>query len=36
MLNDGTFAASKYEAFSKFIADVNRADDLKLAFSLKK
>ncbi|PWS29124.1 hypothetical protein DHW03_04680 [Pedobacter yonginense] len=35
VLNDGTFPATSYEAFSKFIADVNSADYLKLALSLK-
>jgi len=35
-LNDGTFPADQYAAFSKFINDVNTADNLKLALSLKK
>ncbi|MFD2585219.1 DUF3857 domain-containing protein [Pedobacter vanadiisoli] len=36
ILNDGTFSAEKYADFSKFINDVNSADYLKLALSLKK
>jgi transglutaminase-like putative cysteine protease len=36
VLNDGTFPANQYEEFSKFINDVNGADYLKLALSLKK
>lgn len=36
MLNDGTFPAEQYADFSKFINDVNAADYLKLALSLKK
>jgi len=36
VLNDGTFPAEKYAEFSKFINDVNAADYLKLALSLKK
>ncbi|KIA95912.1 hypothetical protein OC25_05015 [Pedobacter kyungheensis] len=36
VLNDGTFPAAQYEEFSKFINDVNGADYLKLALSLKK
>jgi len=36
ILNDGTFPAEKYADFSKFINDVNSADYLKLALSLKK
>ncbi|UKT65340.1 DUF3857 domain-containing protein [Pedobacter mucosus] len=36
ILNDGTFPAEKYNEFSKFINDVNAADYLKLALSLKK
>jgi len=36
VLNDGTFPADKYADFSKFINDVNSADHLKLALSLKK
>ncbi|WP_431291723.1 hypothetical protein [Pedobacter sp. P26] len=36
VLNDGTFPAEQYSAFSKFINDVNSADYLKLALSLKK
>ncbi|RDC58623.1 DUF3857 domain-containing protein [Pedobacter chinensis] len=36
MINDGTFPASKYEEFSKFMSNVNAADYLKLALSLKK
>jgi transglutaminase-like putative cysteine protease len=35
-LNEGTFPASSYTAFSKFIAEVNAADHLKMVFSLKK
>jgi Domain of Unknown Function with PDB structure (DUF3857) len=36
VLNDGTFPAEQYSAFSKFINDINAADYLKLALSLKK
>jgi transglutaminase-like putative cysteine protease len=36
VLNDGTFPAEQYSEFSKFINDVNSADYLKLALSLKK
>jgi len=36
MINDGTFPASKYEEFSKFMSNVSAADYLKLALSLKK
>jgi len=36
ILNDGTFPAERYAEFSKFINDVNAADYLKLAISLKK
>jgi len=36
VLNDGTFPAEQYSAFSKFINDVNSADYIKLALSLKK
>ncbi|MGM9475617.1 DUF3857 domain-containing protein [Pedobacter sp. GSP4] len=36
ILNDGTFPAEGYAEFSKFINDVNSADYLKLALSLKK
>jgi hypothetical protein len=36
ILNDGTFPAAQYNEFSKFINDVNAADYLKLALSLKK
>lgn len=36
VLNDGTFPAEQYAEFSKFINDVNAADYLKLALSLKK
>ncbi|GGH03987.1 DUF3857 domain-containing transglutaminase family protein [Pedobacter zeae] len=36
VLNDGTFPAEKYADFSKFINDINEADYLKLALSLKK
>ncbi|MEH3115664.1 DUF3857 domain-containing transglutaminase family protein [Pedobacter terrae] len=36
VLNDGTFPAAQYAEFSKFINDVNAADYLKLAISLKK
>jgi transglutaminase-like putative cysteine protease len=36
ILNEGTFPASSYATFSKFISDVNAADHLKLVFSLKK
>jgi hypothetical protein len=36
ILNDGTFPADQYAEFSKFINDVNAADYLKLALSLKK
>ena len=36
ILNDGTFAAAQYNEFSKFINEVNAADYLKLALSLKK
>ncbi|WP_412468632.1 DUF3857 domain-containing protein [Pedobacter sp. KLB.chiD] len=36
VLNDGTFPAAQYAEFSKFINDVNAADYLKLALSLKK
>jgi transglutaminase-like putative cysteine protease len=35
ILNDGTFPADQYVEFSKFINDVNAADYLKLALSLK-
>lgn len=36
ILNDGTFPAAQYNEFSKFINDINSADYLKLALSLKK
>lgn len=36
VLNEGTFPASEYVTFTKFIADVNSADHLKLIFNLKK
>lgn len=36
VLNEGTFPAESYEAFAKFVGDVNSADYLKLALSLKK
>jgi len=36
ILNEGTFPAEKYAEFSKFINDVNSADYLKLALSLRK
>ncbi|TCD10427.1 DUF3857 domain-containing protein [Pedobacter frigidisoli] len=36
VINDGTFTADKYAEFTKFINDVNAADYLKLALSLKK
>ena len=36
ILNDGTFAAAQYNEFSKFVNEVNAADYLKLALSLKK
>ncbi|WP_406826657.1 DUF3857 domain-containing transglutaminase family protein [Pedobacter sp. KACC 23697] len=36
ILNDGIFPAEKYAEFSRFINDVNAADYLKLALSLKK
>ncbi|WP_316803242.1 DUF3857 domain-containing transglutaminase family protein [Pedobacter nototheniae] len=36
VINDGTFPAKEYAAFSKFLSDVNSADHLKLALSLKK
>ncbi|TKC10289.1 DUF3857 domain-containing protein [Pedobacter polaris] len=35
-LNEGTFPAESYEKFSRFITDINVADNLKLIFSLKK
>ncbi|WP_316799313.1 DUF3857 domain-containing transglutaminase family protein [Pedobacter frigidisoli] len=35
VFNDGTFPAEKYAEFSKFMSDVNAADYLKLALSLK-
>lgn len=35
-LKEGTFPPSSYTTFSKFIADVNAADHLKMVFSLKK
>lgn len=36
VLDEGTFSAEKYEQFSKFITDVNIADNLKLWLNLKK
>lgn len=36
VINDGTFPAKEYAAFSKFLSDVNSSDYLKLALSLKK
>ncbi|MCZ4243910.1 DUF3857 domain-containing transglutaminase family protein [Pedobacter punctiformis] len=36
IINDGTFPANEYAAFAKFLSDVNSADHLKLALSLKK
>ncbi|RZK18647.1 MAG: DUF3857 domain-containing protein [Pedobacter sp.] len=36
MINDGTFPADKYAEFSKFMSDINAADNLKLVLSLKK
>lgn len=36
VLNDGTFTADKYVELTKYINDVNAADYLKLALSLKK
>lgn len=35
-LNDGNFPAVSYDKFTKFITDVNIADNLKLVISLKK
>ena len=35
-VNDGTYPASSYELFHKFMADVNVADHLKIILSLKK
>lgn len=36
VLNDGTYPASSYNLFHKFMADVNTADHLKIILSLKK
>ena len=36
VINDGTFPAKEYAAFSKFLSDVNSSDYLKLALSLKR
>ncbi|RZL44846.1 MAG: DUF3857 domain-containing protein [Pedobacter sp.] len=36
VLNEGTFPAQGYEQFSKFITEVNTADNLKFILSLKK
>ncbi|MES2446779.1 MAG: DUF3857 domain-containing protein [Bacteroidota bacterium] len=36
VLNEGTYPATEYEQFFKFINDVNISDTLKLIFSLKK
>ncbi|MFC4210707.1 DUF3857 domain-containing protein [Pedobacter lithocola] len=36
IVNDGTFPAEEYAAFSKFINDVNSADQYKVILSLKK
>ncbi|QPH40776.1 DUF3857 domain-containing protein [Pedobacter endophyticus] len=36
VVNDGTFPAEKYAEFARFMNDVNAADYLKLALSLKK
>ncbi len=35
-MNDGTFPAEKYTSFVNFISEVHQADNLKIAFSLKK
>ncbi|MFC3563408.1 hypothetical protein [Pedobacter jamesrossensis] len=36
VMNDGTFPASSYAEFYKFITDVNSADGLKIILNLKK
>lgn len=36
VLNEGTYPATSYAAFSKFVGEVNTSDHLKLYFNLKK